>query len=188
MKKILVMILTIALLLTCAACSDTGEQNNEIDTPDITIDQIDWSIGEGELEGEKYVLFQYTNNSKYTITSLKLTFTEKEGVSQEDIDSFYAAVQQSQGFGDQFMADYIKGRENKDLSISMYAQGDEDIRPGKSAEQIKCLYLGGFTSKNVIYPQLFAAETATIEYEKGGTTYTIGYDFASGEYSAVEMN
>lgn len=188
MKKLLAFMLTIALLLSFAACGNGADEDKNLADPDITIDQIAWSMEEGELDGDSYVLCKFTNKSQYTVTSLKLVFTGREGLTQEQLDQFYAAVQQSQGFGDAFMENFIQDRENKKLSISMYAQEDSEVSPGGSAKEIKCYYFGGFTSKNVIYPDLFTPESAMISYLKDGQTQTIGYDFASGEYSVVEMN
>lgn len=183
MKKIWTVLLAVMLLLTLTACGEESAQNQTLDTPDITIDQIDWTVTEGELEGDQYVLCEYLNNTPYTITSLKLTFQGKEDVTQEQMERFYADFQQVQGFGDAFMEENIKN-----LPMVMFAQADVEVAPGGSVDAVKCLYFGGFTSKNLLYANMFTPEKAVITYEKNGKAQTVEYEFASGEYAFAEVN
>ncbi len=190
MKKLLCVILTIGVLLSLAACGKqpTDKPAGEpVENPDITMEQIDWTVEEGEWEKDRYVLCRFTNKSKYTITSFKLSFVAKPDLTQDEFENFYAEIQVSQGFGDEFMQSYIKDRDQKGLPITMYAQADIPVKAGETAEEIKCYYLGGFTSKNLIFQELFVPESATFSYEKGGETYTISYDFETGNYVTVEM-
>ena len=182
MRKILLMGLVLALLLTFAACvSEVGEV---LEDQDITIDQIAWSVCEGEVNGDRYLLCEFTNNSSYTVTSLRLTFAGREDLTREALDGFFADIQASQGFGDAFMENFRQQRGDK---ISMYAQADGVLKAGQTAESVKCYYFGGFTCKNVIYPDLFVPEVAQFTYEKMGKTYSIDYEFATGAYTVAEV-
>lgn len=183
MKRILLIGLTLVLLFTFAACG--SEVGQVLEDPDITIEQIAWSVVEAEeANGDRYLLCEFTNNSAYTVTSLRLSFAGRDDLTDETLDSFFADIQVSQGFGDAFMADFRQQRKDK---ISMYAQADGVLSAGQTAESVKCYYFGGLTCKNVIYPELFAPEVAQFTYEKMGKTYSIDYEFATGAYKVAEV-
>ena len=190
MKKLLYLVLIIGVLLSLVACGKQPADKPEgkpLENPDITIDQIDWIVEEGVLEEDRYVLCRFTNKSQYTITSFKLSFVAKPDLTQDEFENFYAELQVSQGFGDEFMRSYIKDRDRKGLPITMYTQADVSVKNGEMAKEIKCYYLGGFTSKNLIFHELFIPESATFSYEKDGAAYTIGYNFETGKYMTLEL-
>lgn len=185
MKKTITWIILICIALSCSACgsSKDGEENKgSAFVPDISIDQIEWSVDAGTIKGENYVLGKVVNNSPFVITSLKISFTEKQGISEADKASFYADIQKSQGFDEVWMTEYIESREKLSQPISMYFKIYDTIEIGAEKEQVKCYYMGGWTSKNVVYPDLFVPEIATIEYEKEGVQYTLYYNFSSKKY------
>ena len=160
-------------------------KNNIIDKkyiPDITIDEIDWSITADTIKGENYVVFKYTNNSEYTITSLRIELTEKENLSEKKRTKFYKAIQDSQGFDDEWMNKWIKSRTELKQPISMYAEADEEVRATETSDKIKCYYFGGWTSKNVIYNELFVPSKMIIKYSDGEENYTLYYNFKSKKY------
>lgn len=183
MKKCLLICLVLALLLV--GCG--SKEGDVVEDPDITVDQILWELGEGELEGDNYMLCRFTNNSRYKVTSLRLSFAGKQELTEDEIDAFYEAVRESQGFGKEFMENFRQEREKKGLSISMYAQADGEIAAGKTTEPVKCYYFGGFTSKNMIYAELFAPENLQITYVKAGKAYSVSYEFATGEYTVAQL-
>ena len=185
MRKTMLSVILICLVFISSACGASSQKTENTEnafTPDISIDQIEWSIDAGTIKGENYVLGKVINNSQFAITSFEMTFTEKQEISKEDKASFYADIQKSQGFDDAWMTEYIESREKLSQPISMYFKIDEGIETGAGKEQIKCYYMGGWTSKNVIYPHLFVPEIATIEYEKEGVSYTLYYNFTSKTY------
>ena len=147
--------------------------------PDIKIEDLLFSVENGMISGENYVVFECTNNSNYKIVELKITFEEKAGISKDEMNAFYSAIQSSQGFDDEFMK---KFRENLRSPMSMYVHIDEPVEAGKQTEKYKCYYYGGWGSKNVPYAHLFEPQKAIIKYEKDGTTYTLYYNFASNLY------
>lgn len=189
MRKTIIGLFLVCAIVFCAACNATsdGTDNKTNDfIPDVAIDQIDWSVGAGIVNGGNYVLSKITNNSKFKITSLKISFTEKQGISKKDKDAFYADIQKSQGFDDEWMKKYIESREKLSQPASMYFRIDDGIAIGETKNQIKCYYLDGWTSKNVVYHNLFVPEIATIEYEKEGAKHTIVYNFESETYEIGE--
>ena len=47
--------------------------------------------------------------------------------------------------------------------------------------------MGGWTRKNVVYPDIVEAEKLTVKYEKDGVVYTLYYNFEPNLYD-VETN
>ena len=64
-----------------SAVSQTKQPAKKRET--IKIDDIAWNVDQGIVDGEKYVLLDYTNNSKYTVTDFEMTFKEKGSVTEE---------------------------------------------------------------------------------------------------------
>lgn len=191
MKRIIVAFCLFCVMFFCGSCGSesAGEENKKDDfIPDIKIEQIEWSVSEGTVNGEDYVLGEVSNRSEFDLISLRISFTEKKGISKEDKNAFYADIQESQGFDDKWMEEYIASREKLSQPISMYFKIDEGIEKDETKEQIKCYYMGGWTSKNVTYPDLFDPEIVTIQYEKDGKQYTLNYDFSSESYDVEETD
>lgn len=182
MNKIkIIMIILVAILSTCMACNSNNSDKKSY-IPDITVDEIDWSINTDIIEQENYVVFKYTNNSKYTITSLKMELIGKENLSEEKKTEFYKAIQKSQGFDDEWMNKWIKSRNELSQPITMYAEAEGEIKATETSDKIKCYYFGGWTSKNVIYNELFVPSKMIIKYIDGDENYTLYYNFDSKIY------
>ena len=73
-----------------SAVSQTKQPAKKRET--IKIDDIAWNVDQGIVDGEKYVLLDYTNNSKYTVTDFEMTFKEKGSVTEEDKENFYNEI------------------------------------------------------------------------------------------------
>jgi len=186
MKKILlktvIMAVSVLLLVACGSQGKQGEKQKEKFVPDIAIEELDWKINAGTIEGDNCVVFEYTNNSQYDISSLRIDFTEVKNLSQEEKRAFYKDIQTSQGFDEIWMEEYMKSREQLNQPISMYAYCQDVVAVGASSGKVKSYYLGGWTSKNVVYPNIVRPEKATIKYEKDGVTHIIYYNFESELY------
>lgn len=62
-------LLIVMLLSLLAGCgSNPSKSDGKIDTEsksnDLKIEDIDWSVDEGILDGDRYVMLSYSNNSK----------------------------------------------------------------------------------------------------------------------------
>lgn len=150
--------------------------------PDVKIEDIEWTIAAGVSGGKNYVLMEVKNNSTYTIKKFELDLTEKATITKEEKEAIYDDIQKSQGFDDAYMEEYKKSREELKQPITMYGNCSKELAPSQKVDGIKCYYIGGWTSKEVLHSDKFVPEKAKIEYVKDGTTYTVNYNFDSKKY------
>ena len=181
--KLFTILATVISMTVCfAGCNSSetpGVSGSNTTVEKINIEEIPWSVDEGIVDGDRFVLLSYTNNTQYTITNFKLTFTEKTGVTTEEKDTFYSDVQQNFEMSDEDIEDL------KSQTISMYAETDKIVEPGESISNVYCYYYSGFFYlKNINHYNLVEPDIATIKYIDEDRIYTIYYDYASKKYSA----
>ena len=195
MKKMICLGLILLHILALSGCGDSeipkGKDTSKTNVtstekegiqPDVAIEEIVWSFENGDIEGQKCVVLQFTNNSEYTINEFELKFEEKADLSDDDKKQIYSDLQKSQGFDDKYMNAFVKSREELDQPITMYGRCDEPIAPDSTSEKIKCYYIGGWTSKEVLHAEKFEPVKAIINYTKDDTSFTLNYDFKSKTY------
>lgn len=181
--KIFTILIVILSMAVCfAGCGNSKTTNN----PDsstvkekINIEDITWNVDEGIVDGDRYVLLNYTNNTQYTITNFEITFKEKAGVTEEEKATFYSDIQQNFEASDEDMEDL------KSQPISMHAETDRVVNPSESASNINCYYYGGsFYLKDINHYNLVEPDIATIKYIDEDKIFTVYYDYSSKKYSA----
>ncbi len=96
------------------------------------MEDISWNVDEGIVDGDHYVLLDYTNNTQYTITNFALTFKEKTGIIEEEKENFYLDIQQNFELSDEEMEDL------KNQPISMPPEMDRVVNPNESVSNINC--------------------------------------------------
>ncbi|MCD7866165.1 MAG: hypothetical protein LUG54_09235 [Clostridiales bacterium] len=144
----------------------------------IDIEDIVWSVDEGIIDGDRYVLLEYTNNSSYTITGLEITFREKSDITDEEKSSFYSDVQELLDATDEDM------EEITNEEISMYAKTDRVVDAGESASNINCYYYSGYYYlKDINHYNLVEPDILTVKFIDGDEIYTVYYDYVSQKYS-----
>lgn len=140
----------------------------------IRIDEVEWSVSEAIVDGERKPVFTYTNNSKYTIVDIKLKFALKEDVTPEQLSVF-------------------------DEYKTLYKKTDEDIAktfvqgfnyrfsdPGETLENSPLDLNGTFVEASMEQYLLTEPDILTVAYiGKDGKMYGIYYDFKSESYSKV---
>ena len=155
---------------------DIEEESNAIEMKDIA-----WNVDEGIIDGDRYVLLDYTNNTEYTISSLEITFTEKPGVTDEEKEAFYTDIKEKFDFSDEDIAE-LKGKD-----ISMHAETELVVNPGEKGEDAHCYYYSGFFYvKDIDHYKLVEPDIATIKYIDDDRIFTTYYDFASKEFSVED--
>ena len=180
--KYLGIIAVILSVTVCfAGCGSGASSNNPSGSTSkekIKIEDVSWQMDEGVVDGTRYVLLNYTNNTKYTITSFKLTFKEKSGITDEEKSSFYSDMQAKFKASDEDMEKF------KSRSISMRVNTDRVVNPGESASNINCYYYEGYYYvDNFNHYDLVEPDIATIKYIDEDKVYTVYYDYSSKKYS-----
>ena len=74
---------------TASSTEEAVSTATEESRPEFSMEDIVWTVEEGIVDEERYVLMGYTNQSPFTIAGLKIIFTEKEGISDEEKEAFY---------------------------------------------------------------------------------------------------
>lgn len=160
MKKIVSMIMVVVIAMgIMVGCASNSK---------INVKDIDWVVSQGMEDGRRMVKFKYTNNSKYTITSLNIRMRLKKNVTKDDLASFDY---------EEWMGDYELEE------IFMDAECDEVVKPNETSTQ------GEFSRNNIFYVFDIAEyenvepDIMTIVYlNENNAESTLYYDFHSHAY------
>lgn len=174
--------ITLAFILAFGmlACSHTESDsvNDQPKTSDINIEDITWNVDEGILDGDRYVLMSYTNNSPYVIASFEISFTEKESMTEEEKNNFYSNIQENFELSNEDM-DTLKKQK-----ISIHTECEMMTEPGQSVSNVYCYYYQGYYYlKDIQHFQFVEPDIATIRYLNNNQIITTYYDFHSKKYS-----
>lgn len=181
MKKfgVVWMLLLGAALLSGCAGADTGSSEAIEKDKSISMQDIDWSVEEGIVDGERSALLRFTNNTAYTIAGMEIAFTQKADVTDEQKTEFLDDLKEKFDF---FTEEEIAELEQRE--ISMHAQSDRIVKPEQSAENINLYYYSGFYyMRDIAHYEFVEPDIATIRYIKDGMIYTVYYDFRSDKYT-----
>lgn len=177
-KKFTILAVILSMVVCFTGCGNIETNPTTGNGEKINITGISWNVDEGIVDGDRYVLLNYTNNTQYTITSLEITFKEKTDITEEEKETFYSDIQQKFEVGDEDM-EAIKSRP-----ISMHAGTDRVVNPGESVSNINCYYYSGsFYLKNINHYNLVEPDIVTIEYIDEDKIFTEYYDYSSKKYS-----
>lgn len=189
MKRLLCLL---AAVLTLTACGETDQTPSATATTTlppsadtaIVIEDIPWELTTEKDGKDTYLAITYTNNSAYTLSSFKMKFKEKEGLTQEQRDAYWTALETSQG------EDAVETlREMRAMlemeggpGLLLYAKDTNAVKPGRSGGA-RCLVNDQLESRNVVFPELYTPYIADIEYKDGEETVRIHYNFFTKTYS-----
>lgn len=187
MKAYAIFAIILSMVLCFAGCSnseksnESASNNNQENTAkqNINIEDIAWSVDEGVVEGDRYVLLDYTNNTSYTILEFKITFKERKDITEEEKTNFYTDIQKKLKATDSDM-DSLK---NKPIAIR--AETERIVEPHESVSNVNCYYYdGAFYLKDIAHYQLVEPDIATIKYIDSDKIITVYYDYGSKKYSS----
>lgn len=177
MKKALAALLSMTMVLGFTGC--TGENNGdtifdtEFSAKDaIKIEDIDWNVTESVMDGERFVSFNYTNNSKYTILDVEMEFVQKSTVTKEQL-SVFDELKEERAWTDEEISDiYILGYNRK------CADPEETV-----SDSPLCIN-GTYTLVETIEQyEIMEPDMATIAFiGKDGKGYAVYYDFKTQTY------
>lgn len=179
MKRAIALCMALMFVLLCVGC---GKEKAAV-----PMEKLSWSITEGINEGHGYVYFQMTNNTDVEILGFWMTFRIRDGVSQPEREAFIHALQDSQGFDDAFMQTFLTNLAQNGGELTMTAVATAPLQPGESTDPILCYYMGGWTSRDLIYLELFEPKTLTMSYEQDGAHYEQAYDFKTKTYAIAPI-
>ena len=193
MKKILMLVMAMIIVFSAIGCSkDTGSKSDKSSSKSsssvaIEIADIDLNVEEVIENEQRTVMFDYTNNSDYTITYLKLRLRPKEEIKKEDFSKFK-----------DFDVNYPEDWDVDYVFIDAEYGDDDNYSDGKNEEFVK----SGETSpkeevhrNNIMYVRdieiynMMEPDILTIQYiDDNGKEHKLNYDYKNEKYNEEKMN
>ena len=175
------------LLAGCSAGSPAGSgQAGQSEAPAATasaepsedaikIDEIEWEVKEGVVDGDREVVFSYTNNSQYTLMGVEFRFEQRDDVRDKDRSVF-----------DELYAENESWEENNggpdEVYVSTWTNKLTD--PGETVDLVPCTLNNTYTPVGSIEQfELMEPSIATIAYVFNGKKYVEYYDYQNESYS-----
>lgn len=185
MKRGIKCIILICMIVIIGGCSSNNKKNNTNsdleEQSKINIEDIDWKVRQGIVDGDRYALLDYKNNTPYTITHFELTFEEKDDLKEEDKEKFYKHIKDVVNADDEGM------EEIKNKKIEFYAESNRIVNKNKTVKNQRVYYYSGiYYLQDASYINLANPSTATIEYISNDKIHTVYYDYKSKEYTEDE--
>ena len=132
----------------------------------IKIDEIDWTVEESVMYGDRRLVLSYENNSPFTILFFGVEFAQRDDVTDEQRSVFDEAYADS---------DYDPGIEPEEMYI--VGQGQDYVEPGEASDPISCGLSMALTLPTSDQLDLMEPSIATIRYFDGdGHIYTEYYE------------
>ena len=78
LKRIISIALVVCIIIPFEGCNRKPSDNDVIGNkplPEITMEDIEWTVSAGTVNGHPHVLLSVTNNSSLTLKYFKITFT-----------------------------------------------------------------------------------------------------------------
>lgn len=179
--KLLSIFCVILTIVICfAGCSDKKENENEskenkvqIGKSEINFEDIAWNVEETIVDGERKTVFNFTNNSKYSIASLEIDFKEKADITESDKQTFYNSLKKEYELSDEDMADL------NEEGVKMNVNTEELVKSGETSSNADCQFESPFYDdlEDVSLYNYMAPDIATVRYLNDGKIYTAYYDF-----------
>lgn len=168
MKKLISIIFMAGILFSLSACDST-----KMNSKTVKVEDIDWNVTEGIIEGQRYPIFEYTNNSECTIVDVEMKFTLKNDLTAEQISVLNSAKEQYKWSDDKLSDVYILGYNRKIVEPQMTSKGSA------------CVFNGTYQTVNDIEQyNLMEPDIVQIAYMKSDDkVYSIYYDFKKQEYT-----
>jgi len=161
---------------------DVKEESDQEETTTldetVKIEDIDWSVDEGIVDGDRFVLMEYTNNSPLSLMGFKIEFTEQAGITDEQKEPIYEEIKSLMELSDEDL------EEIKATPLAAYADSECFVKSGDTIKNANLYYYSGiYYLKSPDFYSLLEPDIATIKYVNGDKIYTTYYDFHSGKYS-----
>lgn len=141
----------------------------------ITIDEIEWNVGENVVAGNRVLSLSYINNSPFTIMEFGIEFVQREDVTEEQLTAF-----------DEIYADPDLTPDETPEELKIVGLNYHFVAPGEKADPETCS-IAGLNLPTMDQYELMEPSIAYIRYAGGdGKIYTEYYDFLNDSYSLEE--
>ncbi len=172
--------LSAVMITGCGSNGGKNAGNSSDDTQSkkipIKIEDIAWSVEQEIVDGEREVVFNYTNNTQYTIGDIEIKFTPKDGVTDEELKVFDSLKEEHD----------LTDEDMNDLYISGYSH--KFAEPKETVGGAPCEINGYIDVENMAQYEIMQPDMATIAYIDDGKGYMVYYDFKSQKYSWGDKN
>ena len=142
--------------------SDSSNSSDSEKPSDKTIDfsKLDWKVEAELIDGKRYPIFSYTNNSDVTVCDFELVFKQKDTTTKEDLSTFSEAIEALEISGDKL------DELNFTAACKLFTKpgetnGNDTIAIDNRVKQY----------------ELMEPDYATIAFLKDGYVYGMTYDF-----------
>lgn len=174
--------LMLCLLAGCSAGPDPTSADFEPAKDEVKVDQIDWTVENAVMDDKRRVAFSYTNNSKFTIVDLKITFSMKPDTTPESLRDAFESLKDS-GWSDSQINEIANVTEDQLARLSVVGECALPVAPGETSQQdamvLGMVFLGDMAQYELTEPSMMS-----IKYVAGeGKLYEETYDFKTSSYS-----
>lgn len=180
----------VAMLCSCpssgsgAGSADASEEavsaeSSAIQECPVAIEDIQWAVKNGVVEGHRLAVLECTNNSDYIIWGFGVQTVDKADVTQEQIEAVAEGAMEWRGLTREELD------EHADTScLEMTCETEMLIRPGETVSTPGVYCFSGYSSlMNADHFAYGEPDIAYVRYLDGDTVRAAYYDFKSGEYS-----
>lgn len=179
MRFIRLVVLCVLMILpfALAGCGEndgssvTGKNFSAKDA--IKIEDIDWTVTESVMDGERFISFNYTNNSSYTIMDVEMKFVQRSDITKDQLSVFDDLKADKEWTDEEVAETYILGYNRK------YAD------PGEIVTDSPCLINGTHTLvESLAQYDIMEPDIVNIAFiGPDGKGYGVYYDFKTQTYS-----
>ncbi len=138
----------------------------------IKIKDFDWSVEEGILDGERFISFNYTNNSQYIIMDVEMEFRQKKGITADQLAVFDNLKAEQEWSDEEVNQIYILGYNRKCAD------------PGETVSDSPCVINGTYRwVENMEQYEIMEPDMVSIAFiGNDGKGYAIYYDYITQSY------
>ena len=155
---------------------DSTTPNIDYENNPPRIDQINWFVEEGMIDGNSSVVFGYTNNSDYIILDVEMKFVQKEGTTKKQRAVFKELKKEKSWTNEEIADIYILGYNRK------------VAEPGEQVTGSYCCINGTYEFvKDIKQYNIMEPSEVQIAYAGVGDdkVYATSYDFKTGQYTGM---
>lgn len=172
MKKIVIVLMSIMITCTLMSC---GKSNGIMGNSQIDISDIEFSISEGIVDGDRMPTFSCKNRSKYDIVGINIDYKVKNDVSDDSLSGISEINEMSN----------TKSHSVSEITINVI--NDRYIESGKSCENVPVYLDNTYTYvKSMETVNFMTPDILKVLYLKGSKIHIAYYDFKNKKMTYEE--